>query len=345
MGPILEVKNLETRFLTEQGSLRAVNQVSFSILRGQTMGLVGESGCGKSVTALSILRLVYFPGEVCGGEVWYARLPVNTARGGEGETGTSAEVSEFINLLTLPESRLREIRGAEIAMIFQEPLTALNPVFTIGDQITETILAHDRVSRREAKARAVESLHAVAVPVPERRMREYPHQLSGGLRQRAMIAMALAARPRLLIADEPTTALDVTVQAQILDLLARLKEDFQLSLLIISHDLGVIARISDRVAVMYAGRIVEEGTREQIFARPLHPYTEALLKVAPRLERSASQQRLEAIPGGVPDLRLLPPGCAFQPRCRYEMGLRCSSASIDMIEPMKGQRVRCIKYA
>ena len=220
----------------------------------------------------------------------------------------------------------------------------MNPVFTVGNQIVEAILAHERVSKREAENRAVESLKAVAIPMPERRMREYPHQLSGGLRQRVMIAMALAARPKLLIADEPTTALDVTVQAQILDLMGRLKEEYQLSLLIISHDLGVIARISDSVAIMYAGQIVEEGPRREVFASPLHPYTEALLKVAPRLESSRYRERLKSIPGGVPDLRCLPPGCAFQPRCRYEMGIKCSGASIDMTEPTRGHRVRCIKY-
>jgi oligopeptide/dipeptide ABC transporter ATP-binding protein len=231
-------------------------------------------------------------------------------------------------------------------MVFQEPMTALNPVFTVGGQICEAILAHERISAREAARRAVEMMQAVSIPLPERRMQEYPHQLSGGMRQRVMIAMALAPGPKLLIADEPTTALDVTIQAQILELLGRLKEELRLSLIIISHDLGVIAEIADEVAVMYAGKIVETSEARRLFRNPLHPYSRGLLQSVPRMAASGSvRRRLDPIPGAVPDLRQLPQGCSFQPRCVDEMGLKCGQSPIALVQPEPGRQVRCVKYA
>jgi oligopeptide/dipeptide ABC transporter ATP-binding protein len=334
MGPLLEVRNLRTHFFTPEGLVKAVDGVSFSLSRGETLGLVGESGCGKTMTAMSILRLIHFPGKTVSGEICFFN-----SKNGDG-------LGKPIDLLKASRTMIRRIRGAEIAMIFQEPMAALNPVFTIGNQITEALRAHEKVSKREARNRTIEIMQSVSIPVPERRMKEYPHQLSGGLRQRAMIAMALVTRPKLLIADEPTTALDVTIQAQILELLLRLKEQFQLSLLIISHDLGVIAEIADNVAIMYAGKIVEEGPTTELFENPLHPYTEALLKAVPRLDLAGEKpDQLEPIPGSVPDLRLLPIGCPFQPRCKYEMGLRCGEAEPQMIEVRPNHRVRCVKYA
>jgi peptide/nickel transport system ATP-binding protein len=332
-NPILAVRNLHTEFLTAQGTVKAVDGVSFSLPRGRTLGLVGESGCGKSVTALSILRLLRFPGRITSGEIWLSR-PAN-----------GIESAGPINLLKISEREMREVRGARIAMVFQEPMTALNPVFTIGNQIIEAIGAHEAVRPREAWRRAVDMLEAVAIPLPQLRMNDYPHQLSGGLRQRAMIAMALATRPELLIADEPTTALDVTIQSQILELLADLKERFRLSLLIISHDLGVIAQVADAVAIMYAGKIVEQAPAHELFANPLHPYTQALLAAVPRLDDFRHHHlRLEAIPGNVPDLRVLPSGCAFQPRCKFEMGVRCSGSGIPMTSAKFDHQVRCVKY-
>jgi len=333
MQPILRVQNLQVHFPSNDGGVvRAVDDVSFALRRGGTLGVVGESGSGKSMTALAILRLVQPPGKISGGEIWYAP--------GNGQGGETAG-----NLLEASERGMRQIRGAEIAMIFQEPMTALNPVLTIGEQIREGIEAHEVLSRREADNRTVEIMRAVAIPSAEQRMKEYPHQLSGGLRQRAMIAMALAPRPKLLIADEPTTALDVTIQAQILDLLARLKEEFHLSLLMISHDLGVIAQIADEVVVMYAGKIVEFGPVGEIFSNPLHPYTEALLKSIPRWNPSRKvASRLESIQGAVPDPRRLPPGCAFQPRCKDDRGDACGRAPIPLTTPQANRQVRCVKH-
>jgi len=331
--PLLEVKGLQTEFLTTQGTVKAVDGVSFSVPHGETLGLVGESGCGKSITALSILRLIRFPGRVTSGGIWFSRAPSL-----EGDSGP-------IDLLTISEPEMRRIRGARIAMIFQEPMTALNPVFTIGDQVIEAIRAHEEIKPKDARDRAVEMLEAVAIPLPQLRMKDYPHQLSGGLRQRAMIAMALATRPELLIADEPTTALDVTIQSQILDLLADLKERLRLSLLIISHDLGVISQVADAVAIMYAGKIVEQSPARELFENPLHPYSQALLAAVPRLDSVGDDRtRLEAIPGSVPDLRTLPLGCAFQPRCKFEMGARCSGSSVPMIAANADHSVRCVKY-
>lgn len=332
MQPILRIENLQVHFPYQGGVVRAVDDVTFALRRGGTLGVVGESGSGKSMTALAILRLVQPPGKVADGEIWYA---AGSAQGGETAT----------NLLKASDRSMRQIRGAEIAMIFQEPMTALNPVLTIGEQIREGIEAHEVLSRREADNRTVEIMRAVAIPSAEQRMKEYPHQLSGGLRQRAMIAMALAPRPKLLIADEPTTALDVTIQAQILDLLVRLKEEFHLSLLMISHDLGVIAQIADEVAVMYAGKVVEFAPAAEIFSNPLHPYTEGLLKSIPRWAASGKvARRLESIPGAVPDPRRLPPGCAFQPRCKDDRGDACGRAPILLTTPQANRQVRCVKH-
>ena len=293
-NPLLAVEHLTTVFDTPAGAVAAVNDVSFQIQPGETLGLVGESGCGKSVTALSIMRLVA-PGRIASGRLLYNGR----------------------DLLTLSEADLRDVRGAGIAMVFQEPMTTLNPVFTIGDQIAETLIVHRRAGSREARANAIELLEAVRIPDAAARVSDYPHQLSGGMRQRVLIAMALACRPSLVIADEPTTALDVTIQAQILDLLREMKSAFNLSLLLITHDLGVIAETADRVAVMYAGRIVEEGPVRAIFRQPQHPYTRALLASMPG---GAAGQRLKAIEGSVPMLGSLPRGCAFNPRCpdRFE---------------------------
>lgn len=287
---LLKVDRLSTVFELDGRTIRAVDEVSFDVRRGETLGLVGESGSGKSVTALSILRLIQPPGRIAGGSVFF----------------------EGRDLLRLPEREIRHVRGAKISLIFQEPMTALNPVFTIGDQIAEALLVHRKASRAEAKRRAIELLGAVRIPDPERRVRDYPHQLSGGMRQRVLIAIALACRPSLVIADEPTTALDVTIQAEILDLLREMKDRFDLSLLLITHDFGVIAETADRVAVMYAGRIVEEAPVRELFSHPKHPYTRGLLASIPG---GAPGQLLRAIRGSVPDLSALPAGCAFGPRC------------------------------
>jgi oligopeptide/dipeptide ABC transporter ATP-binding protein len=292
---LLEVSHLTTVFDQSAGPVAAVDDVSFEIRAGETLGLVGESGSGKSVTGLSLMRLVQPPGRIASGSIRFKNR----------------------DLLTLSEAEMCKVRGAEIALIFQEPMTALNPVFTIGDQIAETLVVHGRANYREAMGRAAELLDAVRIPDARSRINDYPHQLSGGMRQRVLIAMALACRPSLLIADEPTTALDVTIQAQILDLLREMKAAFNLSLLLITHDLGVIAGTADRVAVMYGGRIVENGPVRRIFHEPAHPYTRGLLASIPG---GARGQRLHAIDGNVPILGELPPGCAFNPRCpdRFE---------------------------
>jgi oligopeptide/dipeptide ABC transporter ATP-binding protein len=293
--PILDVAGLTTVFRTDAGIARAVDGVSFSIGEGETLGLVGESGCGKSVTSLSILRLIpQPPGEILRGST--VRF-----RGRE--------------LLSLPERDMRKVRGNDIAMIFQEPMTSLNPVFTVGEQIAEAVRLHRRASRQEARERAIEMLRLVGIPAPDKRAKDYPHQLSGGQRQRVMIAMALCCDPELLIADEPTTALDVTIQAQILDLLVELRERLGMALLLITHDLGVVAQVCDRVAVMYAGRIVEQAPVERIFQDPRHPYTQGLLRAIPQLGRNAD--RLVTIPGQVPSALAWPTGCRFRLRCPF----------------------------
>jgi oligopeptide/dipeptide ABC transporter ATP-binding protein len=293
-APLLSVEDLVIHFPTGEGTVEAVDGVSYDVRRGETVAVVGESGCGKSVTALAILGLVPAPGRVVRGVVRLA-----------GES-----------LLEAGEERLRSLRGDEIAMIFQEPMTSLNPVFTIGDQVGEVLEVHRGLSREEARGEAVRLLGLVGIAAPEQRAREYPHQLSGGMRQRAMIAMALACGPTVLIADEPTTALDVTVQAQILELLSRLQAEFGMALLLITHDLGVVAETARRVVVMYAGRVAERATVEALFERPRHPYTAGLFRSQPRL---GSNDALRPIEGAVPDARRFPAGCRFAPRCPYAM--------------------------
>ena len=289
---VLEVRDLRTYFHTEEGVARAVDGVSFVVGRGQTLGLVGESGCGKSVSAFSIMRLVPDPpGRIEAGQI----------------------LLKGRDLLTLDEEEMRRVRGDDIAMIFQEPMTSLNPVLTCGFQIAEAVVLHQQVPMQEARVRAVEMLQLVGIPAPEQRIDEYPHQLSGGMRQRVMIAMALSCNPDVLIADEPTTALDVTIQAQILALLESLQESLRMAIVMITHDLGVIAETADQVAVMYAGQIVEYAETQSLFARPRHPYTRGLLRSIPRLD--AEQERLDIIPGVVPDARVFPQGCRFAPRC------------------------------
>lgn len=296
--PLLEVKNLVTEFRTDEGVVRAVDDVSFEVPRGGTVGLVGESGCGKSVTSLSILRLIQKPGRITGGRILF----------------------EGRDLLALPESEMRKLRGGAISMIFQEPMSSLNPVYTVGEQISESIVLHQGVSKRQALRRAVELLALVGIPSPEERVRAYPHQLSGGMRQRVMIAMALACKPKLLIADEPTTALDVTIQAQIIELLDRLRREFDMAVVLITHDLGLVAEFAEQVVVMYAGRVVERAPVRALFSNPRHPYTQGLLRSVPSYADNARRKRLPTIPGVVPDLRRLPPGCRFQDRCpeRFE---------------------------
>jgi peptide/nickel transport system ATP-binding protein len=294
---VLDVKGLRTVFFTNSGLFRAVDDVSFSVGRGETLAIVGESGCGKSVTALSIMRLVPDPpGRIVGGSV---KL-------------------EGTDLLDLDEAEMRAIRGNRISMIFQEPMTSLNPVLRIGDQITEAVRLHRKISRKQAWSTAVEMLRLVRIPVPERRALEYPHQLSGGMRQRAMIAMALACRPALLIADEPTTALDVTIQAQILALVLELQKELGMGLILITHDLGVVAQTAQRVIVMYAGKKVEEADVDALFANPKHPYTRGLMASIPAVPTLSTRDdaRLVEIPGMVPSLTNLPVGCAFAPRCK-----------------------------
>ena len=292
---MLQISHLTTVFDLPAGPAKAVDDISFDIGTGETLGLVGESGSGKSVTALSIMRLVQPPGRIAGGRILFKGR----------------------DLLTLPEPEMRKVRGAEISLIFQEPMTALNPVFTIGDQIGEALLVHGLTTRRQARARAIELLEAVRIPNAEARVRDYPHQLSGGMRQRVLIAMAIACKPSLVVADEPTTALDVTIQAEILDLLREMKTTLNLALLLITHDLGVVAETADRVAIMYAGTIVEHGPVREIFHSPQHPYTRGLLASLPGAVRG---QRLRAIEGTVPVLGAFPGGCTFHPRCpdRFE---------------------------
>ena len=296
-APLLEIENLRTFFYTDNGVARSVDGVSFSVGVGETVGVVGESGCGKSVTALSILRLVRPPGRIEEGSVMRF---------------------EGRDLLGLDERQMQRVRGNRIAMVFQEPMTALNPVFTIGDQIGEVARIHAGASKRDAWAKAIEMLKVVGIPAPEQRAGEYPHQLSGGMRQRVVIAMALVMNPALVIADEPTTALDVTIQAQILELMRDLSRRLGVAMLIITHNLGVVARYADRVNVMYAGRIIEQADAREIYAHPRHPYTLGLLRSVPRLDEPR-RARLDPIQGQPPDLTRLPPGCAFQPRCAYRI--------------------------
>lgn len=322
MSNVLEIKNLCTSFHTAEGIVRAVNDVSLCIPRKKIFALVGESGCGKSMTALSVLRLIPEPpGKIESGEIWF-----------------HAEGHEPSNLLTLSENQMRQIRGNRIAMIFQEPMTSLNPVFTVGNQIMEAIILHQKVAKKEARARAIEMLKKVGIPNPDRRIDDYPHHMSGGMRQRVMIAMGLSCHPELLIADEPTTALDVTIQAQILDLMHQLIDDFGMSLLLITHDLGIVAEHAHEVAVMYAGKIVEQAGVMEIFAKPSHPYTRGLLASIPSLQKKGAQ-KLRAIPGTVPNLAHLPQGCAFQDRCEKVQD-DCKTSGIGFTGREHG--VRCI---
>ena len=317
MGNLIEIKDLKTSFFTSDGELRAVDGVSFEIEEGKTMGLVGESGCGKSVTALSTMQLIpKAAGRVVGGEIRY--------RGDD--------------LLSFDETRMRHIRGNEISMIFQEPMTSLNPVFSVGAQIEEVIVLHQRMTKKDARDKAIEMLRLVKIPEPEIRIDDYPHQLSGGMRQRVMIAMALSCNPSLLIADEPTTALDVTIQAQILLLIEELQDELGMALLLITHDLGVVAEQADDVAIMYAGKIVERAVPEVIFSRPLHPYTLGLLKSIPGY--NGVKKKLEAIPGIVPSPLDLPAGCRFSDRCaRAEDG--CKEAEPELREVEERHWVSC----
>jgi oligopeptide/dipeptide ABC transporter ATP-binding protein len=320
---LLEIRNLKTYFNVRGGVLKAVDDVSLTIKAGETLGLVGESACGKSVTASSIMRLIPIPpGYIAGGEI----------------------IFEGINVLKLPESEMRKVRGNKVSMIFQEPMTSLNPVFTVGDQVAEVIRLHKKLSQHETRNRVIEAFRLVRIPAPESRINEYPHQMSGGMRQRVMIAMALACYPKLMIADEPTTALDVTIQAQILDLMNKLKEETGAAILFITHDLGVIAEMAQRVAVMYAGKIMEEADVDTLFAEPKHPYTVGLMNSIPILGIGKKQKRLSTIAGVVPSLFKLPEGCLFNERCLVTEK-ECSQLEPPMIDLGNGHLVRCHQYA
>ncbi len=321
---LLDVQRLKTYFYTFEGVAKAVDDVSFYLDKGETLGLVGESGCGKTVTALSVMRLIPEPpGKIVHGKILF----------------------DGVNLPDLTMRQMRAIRGKRISMIFQEPMASLNPVFTIGDQISEMFVLHQRLGKKKSWERAVEMLRVVQIPSPEKRVHEYPHQLSGGMQQRAMIAMALSCNPEILIADEPSTALDVTIQAQIIDLMMQLKKDFDAAIMLITHDLGVIAEIAQRIVVMYAGKVVEEGQILAIFEDPRHPYTRGLLKSIPKLgERSRyGRQRLKEIPGIVPSLYELPPGCSFYPRCPESMAM-CKENLPELVDIGKAHLVRCWLY-
>jgi len=321
MGRLLEIKNLETRFFTQGRVIRAVDGVSYHIDEGETLAVVGESGCGKSVTALSVMGLIPWPpGKVVAGEVYY-----------QGQ-----------DLLRLPPEEMRNIRGKEIAMVFQEPMTSLNPVLTIERQLTETLEAHLNLPPAEAVERALEVMTQVGIPDPRARLRQYPHQFSGGMRQRVMIAMALICNPKLILADEPTTALDVTIQAQILALMKSLSRRFGVAMILITHNLGVVARYADRVNVMYAGRIVERGTAHNIYHRPRHPYTLGLLNSVPRLDQSR-KHKLEPIEGQPPDLGALPGGCRFMPRCRFAEA-KCAELDPQLLHVADDQWSACWKF-
>lgn len=319
-NPLLVVRNLRTYFYTEDGIVKAVDGVDFEVYEGETLGIVGESGSGKSVTSLTILRLLDPKGKI-------------------------EEGSEIIfngkNLLKLDDDEMRKIRGNEIAMIFQEPMVALNPVFTIGEQIMEAILLHQDVNKKEARRMAIDMLRKVGIPEPEKRVDEYPHELSGGMRQRAMIAMALSCRPKLLIADEPTTALDVTIQAQILELMKELQKEYGMAIILITHDVGVIAENADRVVVMYGGKVMETADVKTIYKKPRHPYTWGLLNAIPRLD--VEQERLYSIPGIVPDPLHFPPGCRFSNRCEFKEN-RCEIEMPDLVQVEPNHLSRCFFY-
>jgi oligopeptide/dipeptide ABC transporter ATP-binding protein len=318
---LVDIRNLKTYFYTEDGVVPAVDGVDLYVKRGETLGVVGESGCGKSVTSLSVMRLIASPpGKIVDGEILF-----------EGE-----------DLVKKSEAEMRKIRGNDISMIFQEPMTSLNPVYTIGDQIGEAIVLHQGLSKKEALDKAVEMLRLVGIPLPERRVHEYPHQLSGGMRQRVMIAMALSCNPKLLIADEPTTALDVTIQAQILELMKKLKKELGMAIMLITHDLGVVAEMCERVVVMYGGKVVEEGDAVSIFKSPLHPYTEGLLQSIPRMDEDVD--RLHVIEGVVPNPLHLPEGCRFHPRCPYAIE-KCKASQPPLEQVAPGRYVACFLSA
>ncbi len=321
---LLDVKNLKTYFFTDEGVVRAVDGVDLYIRQGETLGVVGESGCGKSVTALSIMKLIpQPPGKIVDGEILY----------------------NGVNLVDLAANKMRKIRGKEISMIFQEPMTSLNPVFTCGEQIAEALRLHEGLGRRDAMDKTVDMLKLVHIPNAERRVKEYPHQLSGGMRQRIMIAMALSCNPKLLIADEPTTALDVTIQAQILELLNELKAKLRMAVMLITHDMGVIAETAQRVVVMYAAKVAEEAPVGDLFKEPLHPYTQGLLRSIPRIDLAATERRrLETIPGTVPTLRGdIAPGCRFAPRCPFVKSV-CTEKDPVLKEVKPGHKVSCWLY-
>ncbi|MBM7714890.1 peptide/nickel transport system ATP-binding protein [Bacillus thermophilus] len=317
---ILEINQLHTHFFTDTGEIPAVNGVSLKVHKGEVLGIVGESGCGKSVTSLSIMQLVPNPpGKIVGGEIYFL-----------GE-----------NLVKASNKRMRKIRGNEISMIFQEPMTSLDPLFTIGDQIIEAIRIHQKISKKEARAKSIQLLKLVGIPRPEQIIHEYPHQLSGGMRQRVMIAISMACEPKLLIADEPTTALDVTIQAQILDLMKKLNTENETAILLITHDLGVVAEICDRVLVMYSGQVVEEGTMRQVLKDPKHPYSQGLIKSLPVLHKK--QQKLYSIPGTVPQPKIGAVGCHFAPRCEFAFD-RCFVETPELYALAEGRSSRCFLY-
>ena len=320
-GRLLDIRGLKTHFKTDDGWLHAVDGVDLAIDRGETVSVVGESGCGKTVTAMTVLKLVPMPpGRIVAGEIlWQGR-----------------------DIVPLSADEMRSIRAREIAIIFQEPMTSLNPVFTVGEQIAEVIRLHEKLPRRAAMERAVEMLKLVHIPTPERRVQDYPHQFSGGMRQRVMIAMALSCNPKLLIADEPTTALDVTIQAQILELLGELKQKFGMAILLITHAMGVVAETAQRVVVMYAGKVVEEAPVKELFGNPRHPYTQGLIRSIPRIDTAATHKlRLEAIGGVVPKLIAPAEGCRFAPRCKHARAA-CTAATPPLREVAQGHKVACI---
>lgn len=316
--PLLEVRNLRTSFFTHVGEVKAIRDVSFTVGRGEIVGIVGESGSGKSVTSLSVMGLLQYPGKVVGGQILF-----------EGQ-----------DLLKKKPAEMRRMRGSQIAMVFQDPMTALDPLFTVGDQIVETVLEHQKVTKDQARARAVEMLSLVGIPSPEQRMRQYPHEFSGGMRQRAMIAMALSCQPRLLIADEPTTALDVTVQAQVLELLKSLNSQMGMSTVLITHDLACVASTCSKVLVMYGGQLMETGSDQDVFYRPRHPYTMGLLNSIPRRSVEAGRRRLVPIQGTPPDLLNPPTGCPFYPRCPFAMKI-CAQREVPYFEVGKGHTAKC----
>jgi peptide/nickel transport system ATP-binding protein len=319
--PLLDIRGLKTHFGTDNGVVRAVDGVNISIGRGETVGVVGESGCGKTVTAMSVLKLIAMPpGRIVEGQILF----------------------EGRDLIPLDNEELDEIRTKHIAMVFQEPMTSLNPVYNVGEQIAEGLRRHEKLSRKAALDRTIEMLRLVQIPNAEKRVSDYPHQFSGGMRQRVMIAMALSCSPKLLIADEPTTALDVTIQAQILDLLADMKSRFGMAVMLITHAMGVVAETAQRVVVMYAGRVIEEAPVDELFANPRHPYTQGLIRSIPHIDRAATEKkRLEAIPGVVPSLITPPPGCRFAPRCKYAMPA-CRQAIPELRDLGGGHKVACI---